>query len=184
MIYQTPDGLQRRGPQHASPFSAAAAPLRGHGVRALRLLVTAGAWGAGLCLTIGLVALVSGADATPGRPPHARTAASTGQVSPLADSKTTVPPYTRQTFSGTGDGGGFFRIAAHSRWHLRWAYHCMSTQTPTYLTISEPYSSAGVSIDAAGVAGHGGTWTYSDAPAHFLNVSSDCAWTVTVDYHR
>src|SRR5215475_2923298 len=96
MIYQTPDGwrLERRGPQHAAPL-ASSAPLRRHSGRALRLIVTAGAWGAGLCLVIGLVAMVA-QSAGPSRP-HT----STRVADKITSSPTAYDGYIKR-FTGTG----------------------------------------------------------------------------------
>ena len=60
MTYQAPDGwrLPPSNPQHATPADGSA-HLSSRAHRALRLFVTAGAWGAGLCLIIGSVALVA-----------------------------------------------------------------------------------------------------------------------------
>jgi hypothetical protein len=193
MIYQTRDDdrwrLERRGPQHAVPFDGSD-PLRRHGGRALRLIVTAGAWGAGLCLVIGLVALV--AQATPSRPARAADRGgigdrslpdrTDGRIRDTITSNTAYDGYIRR-FSGTGLAYHPFQVAGHSRWQLRWSYHCFGG-TRGYLTISEPAISTGVRVQSAGTAGRGTTWAFSDAAAHFLAIRGSCPWTVTVAGRR
>jgi hypothetical protein len=42
----------------------------------------------------------------------------------------------------------------------------------------------GASVDAAGPAGYGSTWTYSAAGTHYLVVITNCGWTIRVAGHR
>jgi hypothetical protein len=172
MIYETPDPwrLERRGPQHAAPFDSSA-PLRRHGGRALRLFVTAGAWGAGLCLVIGLVAMVAQGTA-PARPRHS------GPTAGDVLRGTGYDGYIKQ-FSSTSRALPWFQVAGHSRWELRWSYHC-AAGTRGYLMISELETTAGVSVRATGPTAHGVTWTFSDSTTHFLLIHGSCPWTVTV----
>jgi transposase len=188
MIYQTRDDdrwrLERRGPQHAVPPDSSD-PLRRHGGRALRLIVTAGAWGAGLCLVIGLVAMV--AQAAPSRPARAaeRGVADRSTDSRVTDtitSNTAYDGYIRR-FSDTGLAFRSFVVAGHSRWQLRWSYRC-NTGTRGYLTISEPTISSGVRVQSTGTGGRGITWAFSDAATHFLLIHGSCPWTVTVTGRR
>ena len=177
MIYQTPDPwrLERRGPQHAAPFDTSA-PLRRHGGRALRLIVTAGAWGAGLCLVIGLVAMVAQA-AVPNHRAHSGSTADTITRPAAYDG------YIKR-FSGTGRAYRYFQVAAHSRWELTWSYHCYAAGSRGHLVISEPGNRAGARVSAAGQVGHGTVWTYSDQRDHLLVIATDCTWNVLVAGHR
>jgi hypothetical protein len=178
MIYQTPDPwrLERRGPQHAAPFDSSA-PLRRHGGRALRLIVTAGAWGAGLCLVIGLVAMVA-QGAVPRHPARLSDAEAAGGSA----SNTAFAQYTKRV-SGIGPLLSPFEIAAHSQWELRWSYRCAAGRRG-YLTISEPTLSTGVSVRATGPSARGVTWAFSDVTRHYLLIRGDCRWNVVVAGHR
>src|ERR1700722_9446130 len=180
MIYQTPDPwrLERRGPQHAAPFDTSA-PLRRHGGRALRLIVTAGAWGAGVCLVIGLVAMVAQA-AVPHHPARPSTDADAGGG---AAKNAAYVQYIKR-ISGTGLGGTSFSMAAHSRWELTWSYHCHAAGSRGHLVISEPDNRTGARVSAVGQVGHGTVWTYSDYRDHLLVIASDCTWNVLVAGHR
>jgi hypothetical protein len=86
-------------------------------------------------------------------------------------------------FFGTGDQvTGSFTTAAHSRWELSWSYHCPARGLPGQLIIEA--GGGGLSVTAAGPAGHGSTWTYSAARRHFLVVTANCAWSVRVTGDR
>lgn len=180
-MYETPGRwrLDRRGPQHAAGFDSPA-PLRRHGGRALRLIVAAGAWGAGLCLVVGMVAMVAQASV-----PNQR--AHLGDRARLSSQ----PTIKGTAFDGyikrfTGPGGPsvrYFQVAGHSRWELRWSYRCAGA-AHGYLTISEPAISAGISVRATGLAAHGVTWAFSDATMHVLLIHGNCPWTVTVAGRR
>lgn len=178
MTYQTSDPWrpERRGPQHAAPLDSSA-PLRRHGGRALRLIVTAGAWGAGLCLVIGLVAMVAQGAVPhhPARPSEAETAGGSASNAAFAQ-------YTKR-FRGTGPLLSSFQMAGHSRWELRWSYSCAAGRRG-YLTISEPALSTGVSVRATGPSAHGVTWAFSDVTTHYLFIHGDCRWSVTVAGRR
>jgi hypothetical protein len=188
-MYQTPGGLKHHSPQHAASLPRSAAPLRGHSVRALRLVVAAGAWGAALCLTFGLVAMVAGAARSvqshaPG-PPKSSLAVGDDYAKPeLKGNRASFGPYMHKTFRGTGDGGDHFRLAARTPWYLHWAYHCTGAQARTFLAISQPRSAAVVSVHEAGVSGDGGAWAYADSSSTALHVTSDCDWSVTVTFRR
>jgi hypothetical protein len=76
MNYRDPDGwlLPSRNPQHAAAFCFPN-PARRHARRALRLIVVAGPWAAGLCLVIGSIVLVATAAAPNRALPHLTAAA-------------------------------------------------------------------------------------------------------------
>jgi hypothetical protein len=177
-MYETPGRwrLDRRGAQHAAGFDSSA-PLRRHGGRALRLIVTAGAWGAGLCLVVGMVTMVAQASV----PKHSRPSDS-DSAGGSANSAAYVQYIKR--INGTGLGASPFAIAANSRWELTWSYHCQDAGRRGHLVISEPYSRTGVRVSAAGTGGHGTVWTYSERSDHMLVISGNCPWTVTVAGRR
>jgi hypothetical protein len=191
MINHTPDGwrLQRRGPQHAAPFGSSA-PLHAHGVRALRLVVAAGAWGAGLCLIVGLVTMV--ARAAQPRALASDTAGDSQRTSAGVDAGLNSGTLTgktdyrvTRTFQGAGTHAiGPFAVAPHSPWQLDWSYRCARAAGRGRLLILDGSGADEVSVDAAGAAGSGSTWAYSTARRHDLMVFSSCAWVVTVIVQR
>lgn len=177
MIDHTPEGwgLQRRGPQHAAPFGNSAS-ARFRTLRAVRLMITAGAWGAGLCLVVGLVALEAGRS---GQVAHLASTARDGD-GPVR-STTTNAVQVQHVFNGTGNQVTEpFRIGPRGRWKLGWSYQCAAPGTAGYLSISEPGRGAAVSVTAAGPAGRGQTWADTGAGRRRLAIRSNCAWTVRV----
>jgi hypothetical protein len=190
MSYPAPDGWQFpvHGSHHAPP-SGHATPVRLHALRALRLLGVAGAWAAGLCLVIGSVTLVA-ETADPASATHVSTAA---RVCDLGKRKLAghaghagrPGPLTR-TFRGTGNQTtSQFTVAPGHRWNLRWSYTCPARPSAGRLLIREGNAgSVGVSVSASGAAGAGSTWTYSQAPAHYLVVITNCTWTIQVTGNR
>jgi len=183
MTYQAPAGRRQtaRCPQHAAPFGGST-PVRLHAHRALRLVVAAGAWTAGLCLIIASVALVAGA-AGPARTAHLTTTA--GRYSAPRSTGLTQPggaTHVLHTFSGIGDQRTpQFTVAAHSRWTLDWLYQCMSGRPGQQLLIREgDATGSGISVNATGASGHGSTSAVTAARVHYLVVITSCAWTARI----
>jgi hypothetical protein len=145
----------------------------------VRLLITAGAWGAGLCLVVGLVSLEAGRSGQ-----VANLASAAHDRDGLVGSTATSPMQARHIFTGSGDQTiGPFWIGRPSRWKLGWSYHCTAAGTAGHLSIREKGRSA-VSVTASGPAGHGQTWTDGGAGQRSLAIRSNCAWTVGVTGSR
>jgi hypothetical protein len=191
MSYQAPDEwrLQVHGPHHAAPLGACG-PLRAHAHRALRLVAVAGAWAAGLCLVVGSVALVAGAE--PPAATHVTAAAGVHRLPPAGSR----PPHGRRqarrifegtvqrTFAGAGDQvTGQFTVAARSRWELRWSYACSRAVPAGHLLIRES-GSDGVTVSASGASGQGTVWAWTRSPSHYLVVIANCGWTIQVTGSR
>jgi hypothetical protein len=210
MSYQAPDGwrLPARTPQHATApggsgigsgiggrgrgrdgggeCAGRGTPLRVHAHRALRLAATAGAWAAGLCLVVGLIALVAGT-ASPAGTTHVSPAAGIRRLPPgrLPGSDTGHRAggggaWPTRTFRGAGSATtGPFTVTPRSRYQLRWSYSCPAGLTRGHLLIRES-GTAGVSVTAAGAAGSGSTWAWAPSAAHYLVVVANCAWVIQV----
>jgi hypothetical protein len=161
----------------------------------LRLFVAAGAWLSGLCLILGSVALVAGAAGPAGAthlkaPPGFRLRADTGGW-PAQSLRPVIPSppvgsggatVVLHTFGGTGDRTtGRFKVAPHRGWELTWSYSCAPRVRHGRLIIREGNpAKGGVRVDAAGSAGRGSTWTYSNVGTHYLVVTTNCGWTARV----
>lgn len=186
MTYPAPDRWQFsvHGSHHAAPFGNAT-PMRIHAHRALRLLAVAGSWAAGLCLVIGSVTLVA-ETAGPASATHVSTAAGVRHLRNKALPARGRSGALTRTFRGTGNQTtGQFTVAVDRRWALRWSYACPARARAGHLLIREgDAGTAGVSVTASGSAGAGRTWTYSQAPAHYLVVITDCTWTIQVTGRR
>lgn len=188
MTYHTPHGwrVTARGPLHAAA-AGGSAPLRRQLRRALRLFVAAGAWGAGLCLIVGSVALVAEASGG-GRPSHVTAtprAYHLGTGAPDLGSRTGRRPLSRLAlarFDGTGNAvTREFQVAPDSNWLLAWSYRCPAWRPGRRLLIRQNGAAgSGLIVSAAGDAARGSTWTYSAASQHYLVVTSGCSWTIQV----
>jgi len=199
MTYQAPRGWRAppRGAQHAAPFGSNS-PLLVHAHRALRLFVTAGAWAAGLCLVIGLVALVAEA-AGPTRATHVAATAGSAQLSARAAQarggqrghhagsagragRSHRARTVLGTFSGRGNQTtGPFAVPAPGRWNLQWSYVCPARTPRGRLIIREGGGNGdGLSVVAAGPTGNGSTSSYSATARHYLVVITGCSWKVRV----
>jgi hypothetical protein len=136
----------------------------------------ASAWGAGLCLIVGVVALEAG---RPG--PVAHLPEMSGHDAMRQASSSEVA----RTFNGTGNQvTQAFRIGANGRWQLGWSYHCAVSGPAGHLAIRELGRAASIIVNAAGPAGRGQTWTDSGAGRHRLQIRSDCSWTIKVAGYR
>jgi hypothetical protein len=182
MTYQAPAGrrLAARCPQHAAPIGGSTA-VRLHAHRALRLFVTAGAWAAGFCLIVALVALVAEA-AGPARAAHVTTAGNYRPPSTAGSIPARGAGHVLRTFSGIGDRTTPpFSVAAHSHWKLQWLYQCVARAAGQRLIIREgDATGSGISVSATGASGHGLASAYAAAPRHYLVVITNCAWTARV----
>ncbi len=163
--------------------------------RALRLVIAAGTAAAGVCLVLGMTALVvkMGDDGVAGaansRPITARQAsnltAGHGDARPAGPPK--APPHwlagpAIASFRGAGHANDAeFRVASHSAWGLSWSFRCAAGRAGR-LIVTGSTRAAGydLQIDASGPAGHGITWYASDPGNHSLDIISGCSWAVRV----
>lgn len=185
MSYRAPDGwrLPVRAPQHGAT-AGGATPLRIHAHRALRLAWTAGAWAAGLCLVVGLIALVAGM-ASPAGTTHVAPAAGIHRLPPAPVPGGDAGPragggWLTRTFRGTGNATtGLFTVTPRSRYQLRWSFSCPARVPRGHLLIREG-GTAAVSVTAAGTAGSGSMWAWAPTAGHYLVVIASCAWVIEV----
>jgi hypothetical protein len=173
----------------------------------LKLVMTAGAVAAGLCLVIGMVTLVVAL----GGPSHGRTAGSgrgpasaTGRSRPGMRSKGSqrtggrrgkpatgrarISPRsfplgrTLRHYSGSGTGEpGLFQVPAPGVWGLIWQYRCPSGE-PADFVLGETRSSSrmAITVQRSARSGHGAYWVTGDTGPHSLVIASRCAWQLRV----
>ena len=124
--------------------------------------------------------------------PHARQhhAATGQQPQPAAAQKSTGAPQVTTsarpkakvlaTFSGTGDENTP-KFTVTGPWKLKWRYDCSSLGFKGNFIVLEDHSfTSKVDVNEEGKAGHGATWAYGDTGRHFLDVTSECGWSVKV----
>ncbi len=172
--------------------------------RTLRLIIAVGTVAAGLCLVIGMVAMVAEAGAAKGttaasshadRQP-APGSSSTGQappgkIGPVGHGAGThrtsrpTPEYplgrTLASYRGAGSGErGRFMIPRPGVWGIAWQYRCQAGQ-PGSFALGQTNAGLGQAMDvySNGQGGHGLFWIRS-AGQHSLVVISGCAWDLRV----
>jgi hypothetical protein len=208
--FYDPDGwpAPQRLPQHAATPFLRSNDFRQQAHRALRLVVTAGTWAAGLCLVVGSIVLVVSA-ASPGRLAPAKTASSAEQMarhtsagarihksspggiiersgprhaSPGAHAARTTGTTQVAFFSGRGDKitRSFVISGAHG-WQIQWAYTCpASVAIGLFVVEADPRTAVDPDISQSGQAGHGDTRLPAGGRTHSLLVTSTCYWTMKV----
>jgi hypothetical protein len=178
--------------------------------RALRLIMTACAVAAGLCLVIGLVTLVATIGTAKPGPASTSTAGGhrpTGMVGPTplpsAGQSTAnqgrtghhghhawLSPGGRGLASGkvlasySGHGTAetaLFTIGKPGIWHLTWSYNCRNGQISDFvLGETRTWIGLAVTVDLKGTSDHGSYWVMNDGGPHSMVVVSSCAWHLQV----
>lgn len=170
--YQAPEGWPPPQPGYQMPPPPQ--PRRRRPV--LRAILA----GVGVLAALGIISAVLGSGAKPARHHAAAT------PSPAASSQAAAAahPVVLARFHGTGDQSTpKFRIRGSGDWTLRWSYNCKAFGDKGNFIVDEDKGGAdfnGASVNELGRHGHGATHVYSDAGSHFLEVSSECAWTLRV----
>jgi hypothetical protein len=182
-------------------------PARPHVHRMLRLIMTAAAVAAGLCLVVGMVTLVAATGSTgpskagqtvaPGQrsggsrhtsqPGGGNHGVSGGLSGPGSHARMTQGGHfhighTVAVFDGSGTGEpGPFTIRRPGSWGLSWSYSCPKGK-PGNFVLGETHTSIGlnVSVRESGPAGHGMYWVTGDTGPHSLVVASECTWRLRI----
>jgi len=162
--------------------------------RALRLVIAAGTAAAGVCLVLGMTALVvkmgggvsGSADswpvtarqasnltvgdgpARPAGPPNAPPHWIAGQV---------VAYFRGARLAKHAE----FRIVGRGTWGLSWSFRCVAGRSGRLVVTGiAKLTGYDLEIDASGPAGHGITWYTADPGNHSLDIISACSWAVRV----
>ncbi len=160
-----------RLPRHAAVVPAAS---RWQLHAALRLFIAAGSCVAGLCLVIGLIAVVTSASAAVHRRHPAK-------VTTEANSAPRDQPGL-QGLASVGPATVRFTTQPGSSWRLTWAFRCPRRGGHRYFAIRA--SSAGLQLARSGRHGRGITRAYRSSGPHLLAVRSGCGWRVRVLQNR
>ena len=184
----------RHHAHRAGPATATGRPPVPGPHRALRLVIAAGIAAAGLCLVIGLTALVVkiGGRTGPGQPiavPEAIDPSGSHDRLPLPmaprGQDESHQLKTVHLYRGPGRGRrgrrGPFRIGRPGTWGLSWAFSCGTDHNGQFIaTGHSPVTGTDIAVAASGPSGHGITWASSDPGRHVLTVNSRCTWTIRV----
>lgn len=155
-------------------------PPRVMGPGKIILIVAGGVAGVLVLLAAAAVALA------PAQHPH-RNAAQPAVANNGAGARTPAPAVTERpkarvlaTFSGTGDENTP-KFTVSGSWKLKWSYNCSAYGYPgNFIVLEDNSYASGAQVNEEGRHGHGATWSYGDSGRHYLNVSSECRWTVKV----
>jgi hypothetical protein len=142
----------------------------------VRLIFTLGGAAAGLCVVLGMVALVatignrsavhSGAAGAGSRPGHS-------ERTPLTVRATVA------TFSGAGLTHQFRKtIKVPDTWGISWAFQCQPDRTPGFTVADRTRGTVPIKDPAS--RGHGIWWDFHAPGNHQLLIISDCTWHATI----
>jgi hypothetical protein len=172
------------------PAAGFGSPPRSSAVRALRLVMAAGAAAAGLCLVLAMIALavtIGGANIAGTVSDHAPKRHHGGTTSPAQPRPHPGPAIVVYQGSGSGKHGPF-DIKAPGTWGLGWTFRCPAGLQDGFSVgeIGSGQNTAGkdIEISASGPAGSGLSWDPGDPGRHSLIVVSDCPWTIRIRLPR
>jgi len=86
------------------------------------------------------------------------------------------------TFTGNGiETTARFTVPRSGNWELKWSYSCASLGSRGNFIVDEDNDSNlnGVAVNELGTGGSGITHAYGDAGSHYLDVNSECDWSMS-----
>jgi hypothetical protein len=127
----------------------------------------------------------SGSTAGSGATQAVSAPASSAPASPAAATAAPAPrpaaPHVIATFSASGiENTAKFTVPAN--WTLHWSYNCSAFGQAGNFAVLEDGGAdfGGATVNELGTAGHGITHAYGDSGSHYLEVDSECAWSMQV----
>jgi len=193
VLHPHPRGLTS-GTQRAIRHQLTGLPGGGPGLpcvhRALRLVVAAGTATAGVCLVVGMTALVVKFGAVAPRsaagPVKARQTgdltASRETPSPARARRHLIPGAVIAAYHGAALARRVeFQVKLPGTWGLAWAFSCPDG-LPGSLVVTENDSTGhdDPAIEASGPVGRGISWTVGNPGHQSMRIVSGCPWTVRV----
>jgi hypothetical protein len=91
-------------------------------------------------------------------------------------------PAVLATFTGSGtETTTRFTVPRSGDWELRWSYSCASLGSRGNFIVDEDHDSDlnGVTVNELGNGGNGVARVHGDAGRHYLDVSSECDWSMS-----
>jgi hypothetical protein len=123
------------------------------------------------------------AAAPPASSPAAHpSAAAAPAAPPKAAAKPAAGPVVLATFNGSGtERTAQFTVPGSGNWELKWSYNCASAGGQGNFIVDEDGDNNpnGVNVNELGNGSSGATHAYSDAGRHYLDVNSECNWTMS-----
>jgi hypothetical protein len=137
-------------------------------------------------IIIGVAANSGGS--TPGAANSGATQTATQAAAPAATQAASSAPAaqaakpaakTVATFSGNGIQNTP-KFTVSSTWKLGYSFNCSSMGTSGNFIVMEDGSFGGLTVNALAESKSGSTYAYNDAGTHYLEINSECDWTVRV----
>jgi hypothetical protein len=108
--------------------------------------------------------------------------ATTTEPAPASSSALTsapAQPSTVATFTGSGiQNTPKFDVT--DTWKLAYSFSCAGFGQSGNFQVYEDGGFSGVSVNDLALSKNGETWAYNDAGTHYLQINSECDWTVKV----
>ena len=170
----------------AAPAARPAAPAQATGAKVAAII------GGSVVALVIIGAALSSHGSTP--PPAAATGAPPVASSATVQPASAAPPATKAAakpavakaavvakFSGSGQENTA-RFTVSSTWKLSYSFNCSAFGGSGNFIVFEDGGNdfSGVSVNALAASKTGTSWAYSDAGTHYLEVDSECAWSMTV----
>jgi hypothetical protein len=117
----------------------------------------------------------------PALPGSVGTPPATHPATEQAPSPAAVTPHVVATFSGSGiENTPKFTVT--STWKLDYSFGCQNFGSSGNFMVSEDGGNDfnGVDVNDLAVTKTGSTWAYDDSGTHYLEIDSECNWTVKV----
>jgi hypothetical protein len=101
-------------------------------------------------------------------------------AAPVATAAAAAPRVVA-TFSGSGQENTS-RFTVSASWKLSYSFSCASFGSSGNFIVFEDGGKDlnGVTVNELGASKSGSSWAYGDAGTHYLQIDSECSWSVTV----
>jgi hypothetical protein len=137
--------------------------------------------GAGGALMLLIIIIVAAAPKSP--PSPASSSSAPAQTQAAAPAHSTAPAAavakTVATFSGSGITNTA-KFTVSSTWELKYSFDCSNFGESGNFIVMEDGSFGALSVNVLSLKKAGSSYAYNDAGTHYLEVNSECAWTVKV----
>jgi hypothetical protein len=133
---------------------------------------------AGLVFAVGIFAAAASPSSSTA-PPAAEQTQAAAPAQPAA--KTAAAAKTVATFSGSGIQNTA-RFTVTDTWKLAYSFNCSSFGYAGNFQVYEDGGSdfSGLSVNDLAMSKTSSTWAYNDAGTHYLEINSECSWTVKI----
>jgi hypothetical protein len=115
---------------------------------------------------------------TSGAKTHSKKSTKTG-ATPSASAAARTGARVIATFSGSGIANTA-RFTVSGTWRLDYSFNCSALGQAGNFIVMEDGSFGAMAVDELAESKTGSSYAYSDAGRHYLEIDSECSWTVRV----